>query len=92
MKIIRSKSGFWFHGNCCSDVCKTLPQYSSPPLVVNEQPPNNEQSLLSPESREEGEYREVILCAEESIEVTWCQNKPDADVWDAISPKNVQDL
>lgn len=47
--------------------------------------------LLSPESRDEGEYREVITCSEDSIEVAFC-DKAAIDILDAISPRNVEDL
>eukprot|EP00980_Cylindrotheca_fusiformis_P004236 scaffold918_cov126-Cylindrotheca_fusiformis.AAC.15 len=48
--------------------------------------------LVSPESRDEGEYREVIFCAEEGIEVTFCGKPPHNNsglVLDSISPRNV---
>jgi hypothetical protein len=65
-----------------------------PPVVINQAPAETMgdlSHLLSPESRDEGEYREVITCAEDGIEVTFC-GKPSADVLDSISPRNVEDL
>jgi hypothetical protein len=62
------------------------------PLVVQQTPPNGDpQNLISPESREEGEYREVITCADDGIEVIVC-SKPDAQILDSISPRNVEDF
>jgi hypothetical protein len=65
-----------------------------PPVVINQAPADTMgdlSHLLSPESRDEGEYREVITCAEEGIEVIFC-GKPSADALDSISPRNVEDL
>lgn len=65
-----------------------------PPLVqtVTSQPctPEDKESdcLQAQESRDEGEFREVITCCEESIEVTFC-GKPSMDILDTISPRNV---
>lgn len=70
-------------------------QQAPPVVMVQQAPPTQATSdmshLLSPESRDEGEYREVITCAEDSIEVTFC-GKPSADLLDGISPRNVEDL
>lgn len=67
----------------------------TPPLVQTVTPDTcnvDKESTSNPlqaqESRDEGEYREVITCDEESIEVTFC-GKPSMDLLDAMSPRNV---
>jgi len=64
-----------------------------PQIVVQQAPLTTADlsNLLSPESLDEGEYREVITCAEDGIEVTFCE-KPGLDFLDTISPRSVESL
>eukprot|EP00526_Cylindrotheca_closterium_P018790 CAMPEP_0113607172 /NCGR_PEP_ID=MMETSP0017_2-20120614/3241_1 /TAXON_ID=2856 /ORGANISM="Cylindrotheca closterium" /LENGTH=355 /DNA_ID=CAMNT_0000515755 /DNA_START=186 /DNA_END=1253 /DNA_ORIENTATION=+ /assembly_acc=CAM_ASM_000147 len=64
-----------------------------PQIIVQDDIPAADFSnlLTSPETFDDGEYREVITCAEDGIEVTFC-DKPGLDFLDTISPRSVEGL
>ncbi|CAJ1948981.1 unnamed protein product [Cylindrotheca closterium] len=64
-----------------------------PQIIVQDDIPAADFSslLLSPETFDDGEYREVITCGQDAIEVTFC-NKPGLDFLDTISPRSVEGL
>ncbi|KAL3935532.1 MAG: hypothetical protein SGBAC_008960 [Bacillariaceae sp.] len=60
-------------------------------IVQDDIPAADWSSLLSPETFDDGEYREVITCSQDEIEVTFC-DKPGLDFLDTISPRAVEGL
>jgi len=60
-------------------------------IVQDDIPAADLSNLLSPETFDDGEYREIITCAADGIEVTFC-DKPGLDFLDTISPRSVEGL